>query len=305
MIFDPDIIAATLRMATPLLLAGLGGLYSERAGIVNIGLEGIMLFGAFSAAAISVATGNPWLGIAGAVCAGLVVAAIHGVVTIHGHGNHIVSGLGINILGLAVPVVLCGAFWGTPSSTPTVTAALPPVSIPWLSSLPVIGPALFSHSWWVYAALAMVPITIYIMRRTVFGLRLRAVGENPWAAAAAGVQVLRYRWYGVLASGVLAGLAGAFLSTEHGSQFIRNMTAGRGYIALAALIFGNWRPGGLVAACLLFGFADAVQMRLQGAGVIPPALVQIFPYVVTLGILAGMGRRTRPPAAVGSSWQRE
>jgi general nucleoside transport system permease protein len=286
-IFNYALIASTIRLSTPLILAALGGLYSERGGVINIALEGMMLAGAFTAAAVTVFTHSPWAGLLAAVIAGLVVAALHAVVTINYRANQVVSGAAINILFLGVPALLSGALFESTGATP---------QLPRDQTLP---------NTLVYLAFILVAVTAYVIYRTRFGLRLRAVGENPEAAMAAGVSVTRMRYAGVLISGALAALGGAYLSIGQSSLFTRNMTAGRGFIALAALIFGKWDPVGALLACLFFGFAEAVAIRMQGTIDIPNQFIQMIPYVLTMVVLAGWIGRATPPKALGTPYVKE
>ncbi len=272
---------STVRMATPLLLAALGGLYAERSGVMNIALEGLMLAGAFTAAAVTWATGDPWLGLLAALAAGGAAAWVHAVASIRFGANQVVSGTAINIVFLGLPPLLSGALFGTNGATPP----LPRAQL--LPRAPVV------------AAYALVPITAWVLRSTRFGLHLRAAGENPEAAATAGIDVARLRYAAVVLSGVLAALGGAYLSIGQSSLFTRNMTAGRGFIALAALIFGGWRPLRTAVACLLFGLAEAVAIQLQGVAHVPVQLIQTIPYVLTLVVLAGFIGTSRPPRALG------
>ena len=296
-----------LRLSTPLILAALGGLFSERGGVINIALEGIMLAGAFTAAAITALIHNPWLGLAGAAAAGLFVASIHAVASIDFKANQVVVGTAINIMFLGVPALLSGALFASTGSTPQLNRefTLPDWNIPVIDRIPVLGELLSGHKPLVYFALAMVPISYYILFKTRFGLRLRAVGENPEAADTAGISVAGMRYAGVLISGVLAGLGGAYLSIGQNSLFTRNMTAGRGFIALAALIFGKWHPVGAFLACLLFGLADATAIRMQGVVRVPVEFIQIIPYVLTLVVLAGFIGRAVPPRAIGVPYVKE
>ena len=296
-----------IRLATPLILAALGGLYSERSGVINIALEGIMLAGAFTAAAVTVFTHNPWIGMLTAMIAGLLVAGIHAVASIQFRANQVVVGTAINILFIGVPALVSGALFESTGSTPQLPReqTLPDWNIPGIDRIPVLSQLLSGHKPIVYIALLAVPITYYVLFRTRFGLRLRAVGENPEAADTAGVSVAGMRYAGVLLSGVLAGLGGAYLSIGQNSLFTRNMTAGRGFIALAALIFGKWHPVGAFLACLLFGLADAVAIRMQGVVNIPVQFIQIIPYVLTLVVLAGFIGRAIPPRAIGEPYVKE
>jgi general nucleoside transport system permease protein len=286
-IFNYALIASTIRLSTPLILAALGGLYSERGGVINIALEGMMLAGAFTAAAVTVFTHSPWAGLLAAVIAGLMVAALHAVVTINFRADQVVSGAAINILFLGVPALLSGALFESTGATP---------QLPRDQTLP---------NTLVYLAFILVAVTAYVIYRTRFGLRLRAVGENPEAAMAAGVSVTRMRYAGVLISGALAALGGAYLSIGQSSLFTRNMTAGRGFIALAALIFGKWDPVGALLACLFFGFAEAVAIRMQGTVDIPNQFIQMIPYVLTMVVLAGWIGRATPPKALGTPYVKE
>jgi ABC-type uncharacterized transport system permease subunit len=286
-LFSIGIIYSTIRTATPLLLAALGGLYSERAGVINIALEGLMLAGAFTAAVVTHYTHSPWLGLAAGVGAGVFVAGIHAVVCVRFKAEQVVSGMAINILMLGVPALLSGAFFESTGATPQIP--LPEL----LRRAPIL------------IAFALVPLTWYVLYRTPFGLRLRAVGENPEAADAAGVNVARIRYAGVLLSGALAAIGGAYLSIGQSSLFTRNMTAGRGFIALAALIFGKWRPFQTMLACLLFGFADALSTQMQGVVQIPVQFIQSIPYVLTMIVLAGFIGLSRAPRALGIPYQKE
>lgn len=305
-IFNFTLIASTLRLATPLILAALGGLYCERSGVINIALEGIMLAGAFTAALVTYYAGNPWIGVLAAVTAGLLVATIHAVATINYRANQVVSGTAINILFLGVPALLCGVFFGTTGNTPQLPReqTLQDWQFFEAQSLPLLA-SIFNQNPLVYFALVAVGITFFVIYRMRFGLRLRAVGENPEAADTAGVSVTRMRYAGVLISGALAALGGAYLSIGQNSLFTRNMTAGRGFIALAALIFGKWDPVGTMVACLLFGFAEAVAIRMQGTVNIPNQFIQIVPYVLTIVVLAGFISRAHPPKALGLAYTKE
>ena len=282
-----------MRLATPLVLAALGGMFSERSGVVNIALEGIMLAGAFTAAAVTYAVGNPWVGLLAGIGAGLLIAAIHALACIRYQANQVVSGTAINILMVGVPGFLSGAFFLSSGSTPQ----LPREQL--IPNTPIVIAAL------------MVPLSWYVLYRTPFGLRLRSVGENPEAADAAGVSVERIRYTGVLLSGVLAGIGGAYLSIGQSSLFTRNMTSGRGFIALAALIFGKWRPVQTMLACLLFGFTEAVSIQMQGVVKLPSGedipvqFIQMVPYILTIVVLAGFIGYSRPPRAIGLPYQKE
>lgn len=305
-IINYTLIASTLRLSTPLILAALGGLYSERGGVINIALEGIMLAGAFTAAVVTVFAHNPWIGVLAAMAAGVLVAAVHGVATISYRADQVVSGTAINILFLGVPALLSGALFESTGATPQLPRdqVLPDVAIFNAESFPALA-SIFNQKPLVYLAFILVAVTSYVIYRTRFGLRLRAVGENPEAADTAGVSVTRMRYAGVMISGALAALGGAYLSIGQNSLFTRNMTAGRGFIALAALIFGKWNPVGAFLACLLFGFAEAIAIRMQGTVNIPNQFIQLIPYVLTMVVLAGFIRRATPPKAIGVPYAKE
>ncbi|HKS29904.1 MAG TPA: ABC transporter permease [Pyrinomonadaceae bacterium] len=292
-IFNIALIFSLLRLATPLIWAALGGLFSERSGVINIALEGIMLAGAFTAASVTYYAGNPWLGLLAGIAAGVFIAWIHAVACIRFNANQVVSGMAINILMVGIPAFLGGALFASTGSTPQI-------------------PKEQLLTWWVPVVLAfvMVFVTWYVLYRTPFGLRLRAVGEKPEAADAAGVSVKWMRYSAVLISGALAGIGGAYLSIGQSSLFTRNMTSGRGFIALAALIFGKWRPVQTMLACLLFGFTEAVSIQLQGVRLpsgedIPNQFIQIIPYVLTIVVLAGFIGQSRAPRALGLPYQKE
>lgn len=278
---------SAIRLATPLLLAALGGLLSERAGVINIALEGLMLAGSFTAAVVTHFSGNPWLGLLAGVLAGAAVAYIHAVACIRYSADQVVSGTAINILFLGVPALLSGALFASTGATP---------QIPKENLLPIAP---------IVLAFLLVPVLELLLARTRFGLRLRAVGENPAAADAAGVSVVRIRTLAVVLSGALAAIGGAYLSIGQSSLFTRNMTAGRGFIALAALIMGKWKPVPTMLACLLFGLAEAISIQMQGVTAIPVQFIQIIPYVLTLVVLAGFIGRSRPPKALGQPYQKE
>ncbi|HVF88243.1 MAG TPA: ABC transporter permease [Pyrinomonadaceae bacterium] len=286
-IFGLSIIFSTIRLATPLLLAALGGLFSERAGIINIALEGLMLAGAFTAAAATHYSGSPWVGLLAGIVAGIAVAGIHALACIAFKADQVVSGTAINILFLGVPALMSGALFSSTGATPQIPKEN---LMPWT---PIV------------MAFALVFITWYVLYRTPFGLRLRAVGENPAAADAAGISVARVRYSAVLISGALAAIGGAYLSIGQASLFTRNMTAGRGFIALAALIFGKWRPVQTMLACLLFGFAEAVSIQMQGVARIPVQFIQMIPYVLTIVVLAGFIGTSRAPRALGVPYSKE
>ena len=303
-VFNMALIASTIRLATPLVLAALGGLFSERSGVINIALEGKMLAGAFTAAAVTYAadtklgmgTASPWVGLLAGLMAGLFIALIYAVSCIKFKADQVVSGAAINILMIGIPGFLSGAFFLSSGSTPQLPKdhLLPQSPV-------VIAIAIF----------ALVAVIWYVIYKTPFGLRLRSVGEKPEAADAAGVSVSRLRYSGVLLAGMLAGLGGAYLSIGQSSLFTRNMTAGRGFIALAALIFGKWRPVQTMLACFLFAFTDAISVQMQGAVKLPSGedipvqFINMVPYVLTIVVLAGFIGSSRPPRALGVPYQKE
>lgn len=305
-ILNYTLIASVLRLSTPLILAALGGLYAERSGVINIALEGMMLAGAFTAAAVTIYAHNPWVGLLAAVFAGVLVAWLHAIATINYKADQVVSGTAINILFLGVPALLSGALFDSTGATPQLPKdqVLPDVALFNPESSPMLA-SVFNQKPLVYLAFILVGVSVYVLYRTRFGLRLRAVGENPEAADTAGVNVRRMRYAGVLISGALAALGGAYLSIGQNSLFTRNMTAGRGFIALAALIFGKWDPVGALLACLLFGLAEAVAIRMQGTVNIPNQFIQLIPYVLTMVALAGLVRRASPPKALGVAYAKE
>ncbi|HEX8567246.1 MAG TPA: ABC transporter permease [Pyrinomonadaceae bacterium] len=305
-LFSLILVFSTIRLTTPLLLAALGGMFSERAGVINIALEGLMLSGAFTAAAVTATTGSVLLGVLVGVVAGVALAAVHAVACIQFKADQVVSGTAINILMLGLPQLLSGAFFLSTGSTP---------QIPQENLLPTLntffGTQLLDVSVMSILAFALVPIGWYVLFRTPFGLRLRAVGENPAAADAAGVSVNKMRYTAVLISGALAALGGAYLSIGQSSLFTRNMTAGRGFIALAALIFGKWKPVPTMLACLLFGFTEALTNQVQGVFKLPSGedipvqFIQIIPYVLTIIVLAGFIGHSRAPKALGQPYEKQ
>lgn len=313
-----QILDSTLRLATPLLLACLAGLFSERAGVLDIGLEGKMLAAAFLSAAVAAVTLNPWLGLIAGIGASLVMALIHGLAAITFRGNQLISGVAINFLASGL-TVLIGQYWfALGGLTPALLQGgrFGAVTLPFadqLAELPVIGPfyaeVISGHTALGYLAFLMVPLTAWLLYRTRFGLRLRAVGENPAAVDTAGVSVAGLRYAAVLICGVLCGMAGAYLATALSAGFVKEMTAGRGYIALAALIFAKWRPWQALGATLLFGLLEALANRYQnldlGGVVLPVQLMQALPYVLTVVILAGFVGRAIPPRAGGQPYVKE
>lgn len=310
---------ATIRVATPLVLCSFAALYGERAGVVDIGLEGKMLAGAFFSAAVASVTGDPWLGLLAAIAASTALSLVHGFACITHKGNQVVSGMAINILVAGLAPTLAFAWFQQGGQTPILPneARLPQIHLPGVETvgaIPVIGPIyqqIFDDSnVLIWLTVVVVVATQWVLTRSRFGLRLRAVGENPAAVDTAGISVTKLRYQAVAITGALTGVAGAYLSTAHGAGFVRDMTAGKGYLALAALIFGKWRPWPTLFACLLFAFTDAVQVRLQGVelpliGVIPVQFIQMLPYVLTVLLLAGFVGRAVAPKASGIPYVKE
>ena len=302
-----SVLASTIRLAVPLILAALAGLFSERAGVVALGLEGLMLAGAFAAAAVASLTGSPWLALAAAMLVAIGIAQIHGYAAITLGGNQVVSGIALNILIAGLAPVLGLAWFGGGGETPALppAARFMPVILPGGALFGVVWRVLISgHNLLVYATAALLPPVVWLLYGTRFGLRLRAVGENPHAVDAAGLSVVRLRYQALAICGALAGMAGAYLSIAAGAGFTRDMTAGRGYLALAALIFGKWRPLRAAGACLLFAFTDALQLRLQGValpviGIVPVQFIEALPYLLTVLLLAGFVGTARAPRALG------
>ncbi|MEM9062164.1 MAG: ABC transporter permease [Pseudomonadota bacterium] len=313
------ILDGTLRLATPLILCAMAGLVSERSGVIDIGLEGKLLIGAFAAATIAVLTGSPWLGLLAAIAASMMFSLIHGFACITHRGEQIISGVAVNILASGLTVVIGIALFRQGGQTPALPrdGRFRPIDWPLtetLGDIPVLGPLyaelISGHNVLVYVALAMVVLVWWMLFRTTFGLRLRAVGEAPAAVDSAGVSVTWLRYRGVLIAGALCGIAGAYLSIAHGAGFVREMSAGKGFIALAAMILGNWRPGIALLACLLFGFLETITPRLQGLelpliGEAPTALIPVLPYIFTVILLAGFFGRAIPPRALGTPYVKE
>ena len=313
------ILDSAFRLATPLLLASLAGLYSERAGIFDIGLEGKMLAAAFAAGAAASVTGSAWLGLSVAILVSVLLALIHGFASITQRGNQIVSGVAINFLAVGLTALLGQAWFHQGGRTPQLLgdARFRSLTLPGadaLAGVPVLGPIyselISGHNLLVYAAAAAVPLTWWVVYRTRFGLRLRAVGENPAAVDTAGISVTWLRYRAVIICGVLCGFAGSYLSIAQSAGFVVNMTAGKGFIALAALIFSKWRPWQALGACFLFGLLDAVAIRLQGVivpgiGEVPVQLMQALPYILTVVLLAGFIGTAIPPKAGGVPYVKE
>lgn len=310
------LLASTLRVSTPLLICALAGMFSERSGVVDVGLEGKMLAAAFAAGAIGALSGSTSLAIASAMAIAVALAWMHGLACVSHGGDQVVSGVAINIIAAGLTAVLGIALFGQGGQTPSVgpdVRVQPMFHDVGLSSQGQqagILHGLVSHDWIVYAAFLLVPLCWWLMFRTQFGLRLRAVGENPQMVDAAGVSVQRLRYIALTINGVLCGLAGSYLVLAQNASFSPNMTAGRGFMALAALIFGRWHPIGALGACVLFGFMDAAAIRLQGVsisgvGEVPVQVIQALPYVLTVILLAGVIGKAVAPQALGRPYSKE
>jgi simple sugar transport system permease protein len=314
------LLAATIRVATPLLLAAIAGLFSERSGVIDLGLEGKMLGAAFAAAAVSATTGSVWFGLGAGIATAVGLALLIGYACITHRGNQVVAGMAVTIMVVGLGPTLGLAWFNLGGQTPQLDAAgqrFTAVVLPWAQAareVPFPGliysELLSGQNLLVYLAAALVPMSAWVFYRTRFGLRLRAVGENPHAVDTAGVSVNGLRYQAVIISGVLCGVAGTYLSTAASSGFVRDMTAGKGYLALAALIFGKWKPVPTLFACLLFAFTDALATRLQGValpvvGVIPVQFILALPYALTVLLLAGFVGKAVAPKAIGVPYSKE
>jgi len=298
--FTPEqilsLIAAGLRQTTPIALAAIGITLCEAAGVIHLSAEGIMLSSALTAVIATHYTGSPWLGLLAAILTGLLFGALMGVTGINLKANQIIVGFGINFVGIGITPVLLERVWGSRGRSGAVEG-LPHLEWDWLAKAPVVGPILDGQSVLFFAMLALLALAWVVFHHTPFGLRLRMVGEHPGAAATAGIRVNRIRYVAVLVSCALCAIAGAELSLGQILLFGRNMTAGRGFVAVAANVVGGWRPLGSFLASLLFGTAEALQLRLQG-GAIPNHFIQMIPYLLTVLVVSGIGGR-RPPRAIG------
>jgi general nucleoside transport system permease protein len=302
------LFAATIRTATPLFITAIGGIFSERAGIINIALEGMMLSGAFVAAVVCYLTGSPWAGVLGAMMAGAFMGFLHAVMCIRYRSNQVVSGVALNMLASGTTVFLLQIIWGVKGTSPNVA------TIPSLAASLGVRQESFLYSLFDYSPLVLIGLFVVfaahiIFTKTVFGLRLKAVGEHPMAADTLGIKVHLMQYIGVIISGILAGLAGAYLSVGQVGLFRKDMSAGRGFIALAALIPGKWNPVGAFLASLLFGFAEALQFTLSGEGwlasLLPQQLLQMLPYLLTMVMLAGLIGHSVAPKHLGKPYVKE
>ncbi|KMN83889.1 simple sugar transport system permease protein [Chromobacterium alkanivorans] len=309
-----SLLDSTLRVATPLILAAMAGMFSERSGVVDISLEGKMLVAAFAAAAGAFATQNPWIGMACGIAASVAMAMIHAFVSVTYNGNQLISGMALNTVASGITPVLGLAWFQQGGNTPQLPdeGRFHEIALPFANELrdvPLLGQLysklLSGHSILVYLTLFLiVPLVAWVLYKSRFGLRLRAVGENPHAADTAGISVAKVRYTALFWGGVLCGIAGTYLSVYQTGSFIKEMTAGKGFLALAALIFGKWKPLPAVLGCLVFAFADAIQIRLEGValpgiGQIPSQAIAVIPYVLTVLLLAGFVGRAVAPKAIG------
>ena len=299
MLFVIDLLASSMRLATPLIFCALAGLLSERAGVIDIGLEGKMLFAAFMAAAVGVATKSLALAMLAAMLTAMGLSALHGFACVTYHGNQVITGLAINIIAAGLTVVLGIAWFKQGGQTPQIADS---VRLKNMFDIPLLG-----QNALVYAALISVAVVWWLLFRTRLGLRLRAVGENPAMVDAAGVSVAGTRYAALMGNGILCGLAGCYLVLAQNAAFAPQMTAGRGFMALAAMIFGKWHPVGALWACLLFGFLDALAIRLQGTqlpgiGEIPVQFIQALPYLLTVILLAGFIGKATAPKSLGAPY---
>lgn len=313
-----SMLGATFRVATPLVLAGLAGLFSDRSGVVDIGLEGKMLSAAFAGAAVAFLLQNPWAGLLAGMLTGLFLSMVHAFASVTHNGNQMVSGMAINITAAGITPTLATAWFHEGGRTPGLPTEgrFRPIQLPLaetLKDVPFLGKfyneVISGHTALVYIAVLIVPLVAYLLYHTRFGLRLRAVGENPHAVDTAGISVARMRYAALACNGLLCGVAGVYLSVAQSGGFLQDMTAGKGFLALAALIFGKWKPWLTLCACLLFAFTDALQVRLQGVsipgiGQISVQFIQAVPYILTVLLLAGFVGKAVAPKAIGLPYEK-
>lgn len=308
-LFTPQLLEATVRLATPVTLAALAAVICERSGVTNIAMEGIMLVGAFAAAWGGWLTGTPWLGLLSGVAAGALFSLFFAWAVVSLRINQVVAGAIMNILGFGLTRYLMMVVYGRQGTSEAIAHTLQEYkfAIPVMSKIPFIGPAFFDQTPIVYLSLLSVIVFAWIFKRTRLGLSIEASGEHPMALETLGRSVVRVRYIAIVLGGALCGLAGSFLSIENSNSFTEGMTGGRGFIALAANIAGGWRPVGVFAASIFFGFTDALQLRIQGLGIVKVAseIFLVFPFIVTIIAVAGLVRKSRPPAAVGKNFSVE
>jgi ABC-type uncharacterized transport system permease subunit len=304
-LFQVGFFAALIRIATPLVFATLGELFAERAGILNLGIEGIMMLAAMTGFTATYFSGSLWLGVLAAMATGVVAGLLMGLLTVSlGLSQH-VSGIGVTLLCSGLSFFFYRLIFGQPSSIPKITA-FKPLAIPGLSAIPVVGPVLFEHFSLVYIAFALVPAAAWVLRRTAWGLNLRTVGENPHAAFTAGVSVMAIRYQALILSGALMGLAGAFLSMAQYNAYTFGVISGRGWVCIALVVFGQWNPWKSMAGALLFAFIDALQLRLQASTInLPYQVFLMMPFVLTIVGMALVSRRAKAPAALLVPFRKE
>jgi ABC-type uncharacterized transport system permease subunit len=302
-VFNVNTFVAAIRISTPIALAAVGGAFSERAGIINIGLEGMILFGAFAGVLGSFFSGSPWAGVLLAIVFGGLLGYVLALFTLRFRADHVVAGVALNIVSLGATTWLMQILWGSRGCSPNVNG-LTEISLPVIRSIPLVGELFGTHSPLVYLMFALVLAGWIILFKTPLGLRIRIIGEHPEAADTMGIKIKNIQYFSVILSGMLAGLGGAYLSLGHLSSFSMNMSAGRGYMALAANIIGQWNPFGCLLASYLFAYTDAVQMRVQSLNIgIANELIQMLPYILTILVLAGAVIRSRPPASLGKHYE--
>ena len=298
-IFSGDIILLTLRLAIPIILASVGETFCQRSGVMNLGIEGMMLVGALSGVLGSYATGNPWAGVLCALIAGAIVGFLYALLCVKYKADQIVSGVGLNMLASGFTIVMVHAIWKRDGMSDTV-AQVPNVTVPFLKDIPIVGGLFDNQSSFIYITFLIVAVGWFIMYKTRIGLRLRSIGDYPQAAQSVGINVKRYRYVCVTLGGTLAGLAGAYLSIVQNNLFVQDMVAGRGFMAIAANIFGGWNPMGSFIASLIFAFAQALRLNLAGIK-IPDQFIQMLPYVLTLVVLIGVAKKAKGPEALGET----
>lgn len=308
-LLTPQLLEATMRLSTPVVFAAMAAVVCERAGITNIAMEGVMLVGAFFAAWVGWLTGSPWLGLLGGIAAGVLFSMFFAWAAVSLHINHVVAGAIMNILAFGLTRYLMMVIYHRQGTSEAVARTLQDYkfAVPGLSAIPWIGPALFNQTPLVYLSVLSVAVLAWVLRRTRLGLSIQASGEHPMALETLGRSVFRVRYTAIALSGLLCGLAGAFLSIENSNSFTEGMSGGRGFIALAANIAGGWTPLGGYVASVFFGLVDALQLRAQSLGIIriPSEIFLVFPYLATVVAVAGLVRRSRPPAAVGKDFRVE
>lgn len=299
-----SLLRSGLKLAAPLWLTATGETYAERAGLINIGLEGMMLAGAFAGMAVSYFTGSPWLGLPAGMLAGMLLAALFGVLTIYFYADQIITGAALNLVALGLTGFFFRSIFGVTGAALTVTS-FPPIAIPLLDEVPFWGAFLSGQPVLLYLALGVIPLASFVLNHTALGLAIRACGEHPAAADTAGLNVFRLRLGCILFCGMLTGAAGAYLTLAHANTFVEGITAGRGFIALAIVIVGRWQPWGVLFAALFFGCANALQFQFQALGYEAPyQFFLMLPYLLTLLVLLFSTRRSKGPAALGKVYKR-